>query len=406
MTLSRILARAEQRARQAHNANVTEWYRIATKATAASGRTSTKVYIYDAIGGWFGVSATEFVREINTLEVDEIELHLNSPGGSAFDSIAIHNALKQHDADVHVVVDGLAASGASLIAMAGDTITMATGATMMIHNALTGVYGNAEDMRQFAAVLDKIDESQSSLYASKAGGSRESWREVMRAETWYTADEAVEAGLADRVDDTDAEEAKVSFDLTFFAHAGRSQAPTPKLLGPAGAQKTPAEPPRDTTTTKGPEVDREEFLSALRERLGINADAQADEGTVLTALDEVLAEQATPTTPPGTVLIDQTQMAGLQADAAQGREARQQQLTDQRESLVQAALADGRIAPTSAQDWRDSLAEAPAQSAKILASLAKNTVPVQAAGYTGGVEESNDNDEAALYGRLYPGKEA
>lgn len=395
---------AFQRAQTFAKQQQRDWYQVAT-----AGR-SVRIQIYGFIGDWWeGTDAATLAREISALDVDEIEVHLNSPGGLAFDGIAIYNALRQHAAAVTVVVDGLAASAASIIAMAGDTVVMSLGSQMMIHDASGLCYGNAADMRTTAGWLDKLSQSGAEIYAAKAGGTADDWRAAMLAESWYTAQEAVDAGLADQVDTAAkvAADPEQAFDLSVFAHAGRSKAPTPKLLSPAGAQKTPAEPPRDTTTTKGPEVDRDEFLSALRERLGINADAQADEGTVLTALDEALAEQATTTsTPPGTVLIDQTVLAGLQADASQGRAAREQQLTDQRESLIQAALSDGRIAPTSAQDWRDSLAEAPVQSAKLLASLAKNTVPVQAAGYTGGVEESNDNDEAALYGRLYPGKEA
>lgn len=375
-------------------------YEVALTAKA-DGSAKARVQIYGVIGDWWdGLDAATLANKITALETDEIEVHLNSPGGIAFDGIAIHNALKQHDADVHVMVDGLAASAASIIAMAGDKITMAVGSQLMVHDASGLCWGQASDMAKTAEILDKLSDSIADVYASRAAGTRDEWRQIMLAETWYTAAEAVEAGLADQVDqaleDGQAKNATSAFDLTIFAYAGRDQAPAPHM--------PPARPEEPTTQKEG--VAMSDTLSkGLRERLGVKAEA-LDEAGLLAALDEALAEQTATIepVPPGTVLIDQAVLAGLQADAAQGRAAREQQLTDQRESLVQAALADGRIAPASAQDWRDSLAEAPAQASKLLASLAKNTVPVLASGYTGGVEESNDNDEAGLYARLYPGE--
>lgn len=396
MTGLDILVRAEQRARQAHQAQVSDWYNIA--ATAKSGGKSvSKVYIYDAIGGWFGIAAADFVQEVNALDAEEIELHLNSPGGSAFDSIAIHNALRQHAATVRVVVDGMAASGASLIAMAGDHVTMAAGSMMMIHNASGGCLGNADDMRQIAEVLDKIDASQAVLYAAKAGGTRDDWRTAMRAETWYSAEEAVAAGLADAVDPQAADEnATASFDLSIFAYAGRDQAPAPKLPGFARAHQTPAEPdsPREEN-----QVDREAFLSALRERFGIT-DAAIDEAGILAAVDEVLAEQQPTSTgadlPEGTVAISQTVLTALQADATEGRAAREQQLTDQREALITAALGDGRIAAADADDWRTSLTREPS-TASLLARLAKGTVPVAEVGHAGDPDDVADVRDTSAY---------
>ena len=374
-----------------------------TLAAAASGGSKAQIHIFGFIGDWWEeLDAGTLARQIKALDVGEIELHINSPGGDMFDGLAIMNALRQHDATVTTYVDGLAASAASLVALGGDRIVMTTGSQMMVHEASTFAYGNAEAMRAIIARLDKASDGMADVYARRAGGTSAEWREVMRAETWYSAAEAVDAGLADAVDD-DKPAVEAAFDLSIYAHAGRDQAPPPAFPGRTRAHMPPARPEEPTTHTEG--VAMSDTLSkGLRERLGIKADAQLDEAGLLAALDETLAEQTEATstsTPPGTVLIDQTVLVGLQADAAQGRQAREQQLTDQRESLVQAALADGRIAPTSAQDWRDSLAEAPVQAAKLLASLAKNAVPVQAFGYTGGVEESNDDDIAyeAMYGK-------
>lgn len=167
------------------------WFRIVQNKAADSA----EVFIYDEIGYW-GTSAADFVKTLGDLDVKTISLRINSPGGEVFDGVAIYNALKTHKAKVDVSVDGLAASIASVIAMAGDTITMQRGSSMMIHDASGMAYGNAATMQQMADLLDKLSDTIAGFYATKAGGSLTGWRDVMRAETWYNPDEAVAAGLA------------------------------------------------------------------------------------------------------------------------------------------------------------------------------------------------------------------
>ena len=380
-------------------------YEVAVTAKA-DGSAKARVQIYGVIGDWWdGLDAATLADRINALDAGEIEVHLNSPGGIAFDGIAIYNALRQHDADVHVVVDGLAASAASIIAMAGDTITMAVGSQLMVHDASGLCYGQAADMAKTAEILDKISDSIADTYAQHAGGTRDEWRQTMLAETWYTADEAVTAGLADAVDkateDSEGKAATSAFDLSIFAYAGREKAPAPHMP-PA----TPAEP--ITTSQKEADSMSDKFLSSVRERLGVKADL--DESGTIAALDEALAEQTETKTklPEGVVAIDQTQLDQLQTDAAQGRAARQEQLAAAREDKVRAALADGRITAASAQKWRDSLAHddehGTTHSTDLLASLAKNAVPVEAKGYTGGVDEAGDDDGEAIYAKVWPTK--
>lgn len=206
-----------------------DWYRIenAGKATEAD------VYIYDEIGFW-GTTASDFARELGELDVKNINLRLNSPGGAVFDGIAIYNTLKTHKADVHVTVDGVAASIASVIAMAGDTVTMGRGTSIMVHNPSGLVLGNAADMREMADLLDKLAVDIGGFYADRAGGEIEDWLAAMDVETWYSADEAVAAGLADTVlaPSTPAENrAAKTFDLSAygFRHAGRDRAPSPAV---------------------------------------------------------------------------------------------------------------------------------------------------------------------------------
>ena len=145
------------------------------------------------------VSATDFRDSLKELgPVKTINMSINSPGGSVFDGIAIYNMLKKNPATVNVTVEGLAASIASVIAMAGDTLTMDTGSMLMIHNPFTMAVGNASELREMADTLDEIRESSVEIYHEKTGIDKEAIKSVMDNETWLTADEAITAGWADQ----------------------------------------------------------------------------------------------------------------------------------------------------------------------------------------------------------------
>lgn len=134
-------------------------------------------------------------------DVKTINLHINSPGGSVFEGIAIYNMLKQNKAKVNVYVDGLAASIASVVAMSGDTIFMPSNAMMMIHNPWTYAVGNANELRKQADDLDQITKSSVQTYLSKAGDKldKETLKQLMDDETWLTAQQALDYGLADEI---------------------------------------------------------------------------------------------------------------------------------------------------------------------------------------------------------------
>ncbi|AGL19506.1 head maturation protease, ClpP-related [Actinoplanes sp. N902-109] len=196
--------------------------------------TSAKVHIDDVIdswGGYWGISAKEFNQALGELgDVDEITLHINSPGGEVFEGVAILNALRRHPATVTAVVDGLAASAASFIAVGVDKLVMGRNTELMIHDAWGIAIGPAADMHSMGERLDKLSDNIASMYADKAGGALGDWRSLMLAETWYTADEAVAAGLADEVEGgqlADDEIVAAAFDLSVFKHRGRAQAPAP-----------------------------------------------------------------------------------------------------------------------------------------------------------------------------------
>ena len=176
------------------------------------------MFIYDEIG-FFGVEASAFVRDFRAINAAEITVHVNSPGGDVFDGIAIHNALRDHPAEVTVVIDALAASIASVIAMAGDRIVMAQHSTMMIHEAFGFALGDAADMRRQADFLDRSSATLADIYAGRAGGTSAEWRARMEAETWFSDAEAVEAGLADEVATAAPETAAAKFDLSIYRHA-------------------------------------------------------------------------------------------------------------------------------------------------------------------------------------------
>lgn len=194
------------------------WFRIENSI----GRATT-VRLYDEIGS-FGVSANEFVKELDDIEGD-LTVMINSPGGEVFDGIAIFHALQARDGNVEVVIDGLAASAATIVAMAGDTVKIAKHAQMMIHESHAVGVGNAKDMRQLADLLDKCSDTIANTYADKAGGTTAEWRARMGNETWFTADEAVKAGLADEV--IPGRKVRNDWNLTIFNYAGREKAPDP-----------------------------------------------------------------------------------------------------------------------------------------------------------------------------------
>jgi len=187
------------------------WYTIRAQSTGA------EVVIYDEIGA-YGVSAKGFLAELGALpDATPLALRLNSPGGSVFDAVAIYNAIKRHSGTVTVWIDGIAASAASYIAMAGDEIVMPENAFLMIHDPAGVVMGTAIDMRAMAEALDKIKGSLLQGYAAKSGRPQEEIAPLMAAETWLDAKDALDLGFADRI----AEPVRIAarFDVGRFRNA-------------------------------------------------------------------------------------------------------------------------------------------------------------------------------------------
>jgi ATP-dependent protease ClpP protease subunit len=173
------------------------WYKIENKTE------KSEIWIYEAIGEDFwtggGITAKNFQKELAGIKASQIDLHINSPGGQVFDGITIFNLLKQHPANVTTYIDGLAASIASVIALAGDKVVMAENALFMIHKASGMVMGTSDDMRDFAEKLDKVNGSIAVTYMSKTKKDETEISDLMAAETWMTASEALESGFVDEI---------------------------------------------------------------------------------------------------------------------------------------------------------------------------------------------------------------
>lgn len=209
------------------------------EVVAKADSSEVDIFLYDHIVSseeeaewWGGVAPESFVKAVYAVDPSHtINLRVNSPGGSVFAARAMEQALRAHKGKVVVHIDGLAASAATFIAMAGDEIVMAKGAMFMIHKAWTGMWGNAEDLRKEADLLDKIDGTLAETYADKTGKDIAAINEWMAAETWFTAQEALDAGFATSI--AEAEAKALAWDLSAYQNAPKAERQTQPEPAPA-----------------------------------------------------------------------------------------------------------------------------------------------------------------------------
>lgn len=179
--------------------NDKSWYEIKNKADKA------EIWIYEMIGvDWWtgeGITAKDFQKDLAKIKDKQIDLHINSPGGDVFDGTAIYNLLKQHPSTITTYIDGLAASIASVIALAGDTVNMAENATFMVHQPLAMTIGNEDDHQKTLDILHTIGGSIAKTYMAKTEKPENEIRQMMRDETWLDSDGALEAGFIDEITD-------------------------------------------------------------------------------------------------------------------------------------------------------------------------------------------------------------
>lgn len=204
-----------------------------------SGSEAT-LYLYDAIvtdAYWGGVSALDFVRELHALQVDTIHLRINSPGGEVFAGQAMAQAVREHPANIIAHVDGYAASAASWLALACDEVVISEGGYFMIHKAMTIAWGNADEFRKQVDLLDKIDATLVAGYVKETGQEEQQIADWMAAETWFTAEEALQYKFADRIaktPDSAAPGNAIQWNLTAW-----SKAPAPPPTNPDGDRPNP-----------------------------------------------------------------------------------------------------------------------------------------------------------------------
>lgn len=188
-----------------------DWYRIEAKETDDTA----EIIIYDVIG-WPYNDAFDLVRSLGNIKAKNITVRINSPGGDVFDGVAIFNALKDHEAHVTTKIEGLAASMASIVALAGDEVQAHKNAMYMIHDPWVLAAGNQYDLREIADILQKIGVNMLDIYYDKSSIGKRELKAMMKEETWFTAAEAKDRGLIDTV--LEAGAAKAKFDLSIFAN--------------------------------------------------------------------------------------------------------------------------------------------------------------------------------------------
>ena len=310
------------------------WFEFRNAAGADEGH---ELLIMDEIGGW-GIRAKDFVAELNKLPKGKaLTVGINSPGGDVFEGMAVYNALKRRG-NVTTRIDGLAASIASVIAMAGDTVSAPSNSMIMIHDPVGFTAGDAKDHQKTAGTLLKVRDQIANVYVSKTGLDYDDVVAAMADEQWYTAPEAEVLGYVDEV--TDEVRITNSFDLSKFrnapASAGVASGKTEADEPPAAEKETPMKTLIKALAELGivpvGEDNEEALTKALRAWYDNNTEA-------LEALDQNVVEA-------------RQRISALDAVLTADRRARA-------EEAVKAARADGRLENDKvAAKWTDMLAQA------------------------------------------------
>lgn len=358
-----------------------EWFRFVTnKADSDTNKADSdtaEIHLYGDIGSTYfgdGVSAELFVSQLDELkDVSQLDVRINSSGGSAWDGLTIANAIMRHPATVTTYIDGLAASAASIVAVAGDKVITSKYAQMMLHNAHAVCAGTALDLREVADGLDQLNASMAIYYADRAGGTVADWANAMAAETWYSADEMLDAGLVTEIDDSTVREEvekaaahAMANTAEQFKYQGRTAAPPPAAA--ATNRKKEGRPMADKKTiaeSLGLKADAsdDDILAATRKALGIEGDdkpgdgdggnsgdggdaPKTDEKPIVDAPAEPVKELAGATAKAGeTVELDRATYDQLMANSQMGAQAHATLQAQADARIVDAAIDRGKITP-------------------------------------------------------------
>ncbi|MEL7168186.1 MAG: head maturation protease, ClpP-related [Bacteroidota bacterium] len=350
------------------------------------------LYIYDVISDWDGITAQSVARQLADYgSVGQVNVRINSYGGDVWQGFAIYNALARHQGRVTVHIDGLAASIASVIAQAGDERLIAEAASVMVHAPTLLSWGDADELRDQAALLDGLHETCAAIYAARSGTSQAEWSALMKdGDTYYHGTEAVEAGLADRVVSNKAPAlvpeplatARLAPRATSRAAIARAatnvrgtayalSTPTSKLLVPVAQLQ-----PRGTTSPDPSDpqptaimADNPSTLARIKAELGITASDDFDAVAEARAL-KVKAEQADELEKEVETLTAETDRLETELGEAQTRVEELEAAEDER--MLDQAVAEFRIKKADRPKHEQDLAANRAQARAVLAALPKD----------------------------------
>lgn len=375
-----------------------EWFRF---VAAKANNQPAEVFVYGDIGETFwgdGVSAQSFVDQLNAIDAAELHVRINSPGGSAWDGMTIANAIMRHPAKTTTFIDGLAASAASIVAFAGDEVVVSKWGRAMLHNAHAMVAGTANDMRDVATQLDALNANMATYYADRASSADDAaaFARAMEKETWYSAQELIDAGLATRIDNSgvreEVEKAVASALATTrmkYQHPPTANTKETRMATKDDLAKRLGKDPADVTD--------EDLMKAALDALG---DAPADTGATgdPAATDPGAppagdpTPEAAPTPVPAaakggtTVEVDSVAFAELQRQAALGAQAFADAQASADKSVVDKAIDEGRIPLARAGAYLALMKADRADTTDLLTNrIPPNTVPLSEVGHSADV---------------------
>lgn len=378
-----------------------EWFRF---VTAKAKNEPAEVYVYGDIGETFwgeGVSAQSFVDQLNEIESTELHVRINSPGGSAWDGMTIANAIMRHPAKTTTFIDGLAASAASIVAFAGDEVVVSKWGRAMLHNAHAMVAGTAADMRDVATQLDALNANMATYYADRSSGDDDAaaFARAMEKETWYSAQELLDAGLATRIDDSgvreEVERAVASALATTqmkFQHPPTAKTKETRMATKDDLAKRLGKDPADITD--------EDLMKAALDALGDAPAADDPKDTGATGdpaeTDPAAppAGEPTPAAAPtpvpaaakGTVEVDATAFAELQRQAALGAQAFADAQAKADRAVIDKAIDEGRIPLARANHYLALMKADRTDTTDLLTNrIPPNTVPLSEVGHSADV---------------------
>ncbi|MGO3084257.1 head maturation protease, ClpP-related [Ancrocorticia populi] len=404
---------------------------------SSSPEFGAEVLIYGIVGDWWeDMDAATFAHQIDALDTDSILVRTHSLGGDVWDGIAIMNSLSRHKAKVTVLVEGIAASAASFIAVGGsDELVMAPHSQLMIHDAWTFAAGNAAEITKLAGNLDRESQNVAEIYAAKSGTPVEEWREAMQEETWFTAREAVACGLADRVgmeQEVEAKEPRIedfagSRVMAALRYRGRDRAPRPSItnhkedadmaLKNTLAAKLGVKDSLDqgavlaaldeALKSSGKAVSNsEEASNAIKDEVPTLSDGEWTELVELAELTEdatvrevidALADKITAPDEGGTsdeltTRVDSETLAELRDLAAYGISAKARDERSDRVSKVDQAIKENRISAKSRDRWVKAVIDSPESALAELKAIPVDTIPRVELGHGQSLSEESQNE--------------